>query len=355
MFRYLVLTALVFLCPVPAKAQDAPVPPKPDTEIQVTKKFNEKKNDPEKGNRNYLSFSFENDSIGGGTDQAYTNGVRLTWFNASTPVPKVMDEIADFIPTTDINETTSTVFTFGQNMYTPEDITQRELQEDDRPYAGFLYGSVGLSTITDNHMDEIDLTLGIVGKEALAEPVQEFVHDAIDTRDPSGWDNQLEFEPGVILSLRRRWPAALSRTFGGFRLAMEPDVNVSLGNIYTYAGAGANVTFGPYQGVLQDTPPRVTPAGAGTGYFETAESGLGWYLFAGVDGRAVARNIFLDGNTFADSHSVDKKHFVADISGGAAVTYENVRLSYTLVARTKEFNGQENDSLFGSLTLTTRF
>src|SRR3546814_11015068 len=29
-------------------------------------------------------------------------------------------------------------------------------------------------------------------------------------------------------------------------------------------------------------------------------------LFAGVEGRAVLRNIFLDGNTFADSHSVDE-------------------------------------------------
>ena len=198
-------------------------------------------------------------------------------------------------------------------------------------------------------------TLGIVGEEALAEPVQEFVHDLIDTRDPSGWDNQLDFEPGFILSRTRRWPMALSYTMDDFWFNVEPNINLSLGNVYTYAGAGANITFGPYQGTLQDTPPRVTPSGPGTGYFQTPDQGWSWYLFAGADGRAMARNIFLDGNTFSDSHSVDKKHFVADFYGGAALTFDNYRLSYTLTGRTKEFDKQENDSLFGSLTLTTRF
>ncbi len=354
MFARILFIVILFSAPC-TFAQDAPIPPEPNTQTKLTKKFNEEKQDFDNKNVNYLSFSFENDSIGGGTDQAYTNGVRLTWFNASTRVPAGMDTLADYVPTFDINPTTSTVFTFGQNMYTPEDITVRNLQPDDRPYAGWLYGSIGLLTATDNHLDELDLTLGIVGPEAMAEPVQEFVHDAIDTRDPSGWDNQLDFEPGVIVSWRRRWPAALAHTMGDYRVAVEPNVNVSLGNIYTYAGTGVNFTFGPYQGVLQDTPPRVAPAGPGTGYFETPDQGWSWYLFAGVDGRAVARNIFLDGNTFTDSHSVDKKYLVGDANVGAALTLGDYRLSYTLTGRTKEFDGQENDSLFGSLTLTTRF
>ena len=180
--RLILLIGLVLFA-FSAHAQDSsiPIPPEQTAEQRISKRTSNAQD------KNYVSFSFENDSIGGGTDQAYTNGVRLTWFNANTKVPAFMDTIADPIPTFDINHTTSTVFTFGQNMYTPEDITVRELQEDDRPYAGWLYGSIGLLTVTDNHIDELDFTLGIVGPEALAEPVQEFVHDAIDARDPSGW------------------------------------------------------------------------------------------------------------------------------------------------------------------------
>ncbi len=306
--------------------------------------------------RNYLSLSFENDLIGGGTDENYTNGVRLTYFDVETKVPPVIDELADAIPTFDLNQTTSTVFTIGQNLYTPKDITVRQLQQDDRPYAAWLYGTVGLTTITKNHMDEVEFTAGVVGPQALGEQVQKAVHKNVpDSPTPQGWDNQLDFEPGLNVSWRRRWPVWATQNIGDFRFRLEPNMNVALGNIYTYAGTGATLTFAPFEDRIQDTPPRVQPAMAGTGFFDSPDNEFSWLLFAGLDGRAMGRNIFLDGNTFKDSHSVDKKIFVGDANVGAAITYDDYRLSYTLNYRTKEFDGQDDPSIFGSLTLTTRF
>lgn len=80
-----------------------------------------------------------------------------------------------------------------------------------------------------------------------------------------------------------------------------------------------------------------------------------WYLFAGAQGRAVARDIFLDGNTFSSSHSVDKKTFVADFQAGAAVIYRGVRLAATQVYRTREFDGQPQADRFGAISLSVRF
>lgn len=306
--------------------------------------------------RNYLSFSFENDLIGGGTDENYTNGVRVSYFDVETEVPIIIDDLAELVPTFDINQTTSTVFTIGQNLYTPKDITVSGLQRDDRPYAAWLYGTVGLTTITKNHIDEFEFTAGVVGPEALGEQTQKLVHKNVpESPDPQGWDHQLEFEPGLNTSWRRRWPVWKTQNIGDFRLRVEPNINVALGNIYTYAGTGATVTFAPFEDRIQDTPPRVQPAMAGTGFFDSPDNEFSWMLFAGVDGRAMARNIFLDGNTFKDSHSVDKKYFVGDANVGAAITYDDYRLSYTLNYRTKEFDGQDDPSIFGSLTLTTRF
>jgi len=306
--------------------------------------------------KNYLSFSFENDSIGGGSDRFYTSGAQFSWFNAGTPVPDYMDRLADYIPTFDINETTSTVYTLGQNIFTPEDISVRAPQPDDRPYAGWLYGSVGLASVTNDHIDELELTVGVVGPEALGEQTQKFVHKHItDSQIPKGWSNQLDSEPGLILSWRRRWPQAVYMDFDDIRFSAAPDINASLGNIYTYAGAGLTFTFGPYQDTLQDTPPRVRPGTAGTGYFETPDQGWSWYLFASADARAVGRNIFLDGNTFSDSLSVSKKPFVGDLSAGLAFTIGDYRLAYSYNVRTKEFDGQESESEFGSLTFTARF
>ena len=308
------------------------------------------------GDHNYLSLSYENDVIGGGTDENYTNGVRLTYFDVETPMPPVIDMLAEAIPTFDINPTTSTFFNFGQNLFTPRNISVRQNQPDDRPWAAWLYASVGLVTLTKNHLDELEFTAGIVGSEALGEQTQKLVHHHItDSTTPEGWDNQLEFEPGMIASWRRRWPVWYTKNIGDFRLRVEPDINISLGNIYTYAGTGASVTFGPYANRLQDTPPRVRPAMAGTGFFDTPDKKFSWYLFGGLDGRIMARNIFLDGNSFKSSHSVNKKPLVGDGNIGFALTYDDYRLSYTLNYRTKEFDGQDDLSIFGSLTLTTRF
>lgn len=306
--------------------------------------------------KNYISFSYENDLIGGGDDRFYTSGLRATYFNVNTPVPPVIDEMADAIPTFDLNETTSTFFSVGQNIYTPEDIGVRAEQNQDRPWAAWLYGSVGLATLENNHIDELEFTLGIVGPEALGEQTQKAIHRNItDSETPKGWSNQLEFEPGVILSWQRRWPRWWSQNIGPLRLRAEPNVNVSLGNIYTYAGTGVSLKLGPNLGIIEDSPPRVRPAMPGTGFFETPERGWSWHLFAGADGRAVGRNIFLDGNSFRDGPSIDKEYFVGDLTAGAALTFDRYRLSYSFNYRTKEFEDQEDAATFGSLTLSTRF
>jgi hypothetical protein len=62
---------------------------------------------------------------------------------------------------------------------------------------------------------------------------------------------------------------------------------------------------------------------------------FGWHLFAGANLEGIARNIFLDGNTWKDSHSVDKKPLVADFSVGFAFSFETVKITYRTLFRTR--------------------
>ncbi|WP_163525968.1 lipid A-modifier LpxR family protein, partial [Klebsiella oxytoca] len=50
-------------------------------------------------------------------------------------------------------------------------------------------------------------------------------------------------------------------------------------------------------------------------------NGWSWHLFATSDAAWVIRDITLDGNTFRNSHSVDKRHVVAYGGYGVAVMY----------------------------------
>lgn len=318
----------------------------------------------------YVNVQVENDLFGSGEDRNYTNGLRASCLSADNDVPAWLKSAVDRVPWFVEGGDLRTGYSIGQNIYTPEDITVSGLLVDDRPYAGWLYAGVGLTADTGQRLDTIELELGVVGPYSLAEDVQKQWHEWIGAGQPQGWDNQLRNEPGVVLFYERKWretcgldiPRLLtaaapdrlcSYNLAGLGADAMPHVGLALGNVFTHAAAGLTLRFG--QDLPSDYgPPRIRPTQAGSGFFEPTQD-LSWYLFAGIEGRAVARNIFLDGNTVADSHSVDKKPLVGDLQLGLAMTYGRTRVSYTYIFRTKEFDGQDQADQFGSFNLSVRF
>lgn len=73
------------------------------------------------------------------------------------------------------------------------------------------------------------------------------------------------------------------------------------------------------------------------------------------DGRAIAGNIFLGGNTWESSRHVDKIPWVSDFQLGLAIAMDGWRLSYTHVFRSREFTTQMHPDQFGAINLFIRF
>jgi hypothetical protein len=87
-------------------------------------------------------------------------------------------------------------------------------------------------------------------------------------------------------------------------------------------------------------------------------SGLEAYVFAGVDHRWVAHNIFLDGGVFHRGPSVERRPHVYDLSLGASVRINSLRISLTRVKRSEEFYtvaGGGGKQTFDSLNLGMEF
>jgi len=299
-----------------------------------------------------VTFVLENDLFSG-EDNGYTNGVRASYLSPEAGIPEWIDNAARLMPLFAADGHKRYGFSVGQSMFAPDDLTRSDLIPNDRPYAGFLYGSVGLLTDTGYQLDNLQLTLGIVGPASLASRTQDFVHDTIGSRDPQGWDNQLRNEPGFILTYERKWRGLYQLSPFGLGVDATPHIGASLGNIHTHGTLGATFRVG-FDLPADYGPPLIQPSLPGSDFFVPTKS-LGWYIFAGFEGRAVAHNIFLDGNTFQDSHSVNKKNFVGGVQAGVAVTFGGVRVAYTQVMRTKEFDGQLNADQFGALTVSFRF
>jgi lipid A 3-O-deacylase len=307
------------------------------------------------------TVNVENDRIAN-TDRHYSNGFRLGWVSDQTDgsnQPMVRDALQFLYPFADVRNGRLGL-DVGHNIYTPADTESRSLVTTDRPYAGWLYASASLYAETGDRsggrffdtLDKAGLEVGIVGPLALGEQVQNEWHKLIGVAESNGWDNQLNNELGVNLIGERKWRPAPLRV-GGFEADVVPHVGGSLGNVYTHINGGAIARFGQKLSIDYG-PPLIRPSLSGFGAVNPTET-LAWYGFAGFDGRWVLRNMFIDGNTFEDSHSVERKALVGDFVAGVAAVYGPVRLAFTHVMRTREFKGQSESDRFGSVSLSVFF
>jgi lipid A 3-O-deacylase len=303
-----------------------------------------------------FSFTLENDLFGG-TDKYYTSGFLLSWRSLAYDPPTLLswlDDVAN--PLMPSRERLRWGVALGQNIFTPDDTLRRVPDPKDRPYAGWLYGAVSLTSYTDTSYGTLELQVGVVGPSALGEQVQNNTHDFLGIDRVYGWDSQLKDEPGLNLVVARQWRynRLLDRSEPrGLAVGVIPSLTGSLGTVQTWASAGAVVRIG--SNLLADFgTPRIRPSLAGSAFFQP-DGRWGWYLFGGAEGRAVAHDIFLDGGTFRDGPSVDKEPFVGDVLLGAALITPWARLSYTQVFRSKEFENQSESIQFGSITLAMRF
>lgn len=300
-----------------------------------------------------MSLVLENDAFSG-IDRHYTNGLMVVWVpDRDVPTPEWIMMLARLIPWFPEQGEIRHGYAFGQNMFTPSDIDMANPPLRDRPYAGWLYGTIALGVQTGRQLDQFGMTFGMVGPVSLAEQSQKFAHRVLPGSEPQGWDTQLGNEPGIVATYQRGWRGVATSTVLGAPLDFTPHIGAALGNVFTYGYAGVTLRFG--ERLPNDYgPPRIQPGLQGFGDFPPV-SDFGWYLFAAVEGRGVARNIFLDGNTFRDSRSVNKNPLVGDLQLGLVLDWPVIRLSYTHVLRTREFRTQDSKDYFGALSMSVKY
>lgn len=313
-----------------------------------------------------LTLYFENDAFSG-TDKEYTNGSRLTWtspnlrkFSDDANIGSVAGIFDDVNWAGGSDYEKNVAVSIGQSMFTPVDTKNPNLVVNERPYAGWSY--VGLGWIWKNTRVKNTLlfNIGVVGPWSMAEETQRFVHDLVGSGFPAGWDHQLRNEVGVNVSYERMWRFRDRKDFHGLDWDMLPYAGLTLGNVNTHASLGTELRFG-YNlpddfgtGFISET--ATTPSAVeNPALAKNWRHRFGMHLFARAEGRAIARNIFLDGNTFRDSHSVDKYPFVADLAAGLAMNWRNTKISYAFIYRTREYRGQQDPQMFGSVTLSFNF
>src|SRR5882762_3290940 len=190
----------------------------------------------------------ENDSLFFNSDKHYTQGLRLSDLSPALEPERDWNGVFGLVggntPLLQSGRDRRVALFIGQSIFTPKNLSLRPPDPRDRPYAGWLYIGASLLQETDRRMlENIELDAGIVGAGSLAKHVQNDFHQFIGIARAQGWSNQLQNEPGIMLSYERLWrlPLAGDPNNG---IDVVPQLGVTAGNIMAYGDVGGLLRIG---------------------------------------------------------------------------------------------------------------
>ncbi len=250
----------------------------------------------------------------------------------------------------------------GQIIQTPDDDSRRDFNKDDVPYAGALTAQASWYAFNDDEFRGFELTLGVVGSPSLAEQTQKLAHTITGNDEPKGWDHQLKTEPVLNLNYMRKQKVWRRGNPADWAADVSVDGHAGIGNMFTQASVALECRWGYNmpRGFASVPDPiglsihyiaALTPANPQAGSF---------YATLVLSGSAVVHNIFLDGNTFRDSHSVDKEPLVGLAVAGLHYERKNWGIHFNVVASTDDVDTDdapdaEGHERLGSITVEWRF
>lgn len=250
----------------------------------------------------------------GTTDRQYTNGTAISW---SAQEPE-MAWATQWLPHAQVDDRYGYSLEFGHLIYTPDDIAIAAPQPNDRPWAAYLF----LAGYADRQstlkpelarLDRVKIEIGLVGPSAQGEEIQKWVHRYTDSPDPEGWANQLNDEVTFNVGYTRKWRKDLLK--GPSQLQVIPEWGFDLGTLRRQLSLGSTIRLGCH---LPDDfgLPRIDDPAVGTAVPRSAAS-FG-YLFLRGNVYLIEHDLFLEGNTYTDSASVQEEPIVGQVQIGLA-------------------------------------
>ncbi len=306
----------------------------------------------------YTSVTFENDAFAvPGSDKYYTNGVRLAFIsstfdefndeNSSSWMRSIFGNM-DLINAEGYKR--SLAHGVGQIIITPDDITKSEEQPDDLPYAGLLYGFYSMSGQREGRAETISLMFGVVGPSSMAGDGQELLHKITGSDVPKGWKYQLKNELALNLSYDRRYLLASYRPGNYWDLDLVGTGALYLGNVMS----GGNLSIAAVLGRLNSfNPLSIRPDIVGRGSITAnGSTRTGPFVLAGSGTDYWLHSFYLDGNSYGDGPSVDKKPIVYNRFFALGYNWLSFSAHIGWVKHTQLFEGQKKGMEYGSINFT---
>ncbi|MCK5819955.1 MAG: lipid A deacylase LpxR family protein [Psychromonas sp.] len=304
----------------------------------------------------YFGLTLENDLFFR-DDALYTHGTFIFWGYHDiktlddTTLPAWMSFLTQYTQLKNKpNKLHDISYNIGQIIQTPVDLKSAEINKDDAPYVGLIGWNARLQSFDNVIDDQIGLTIGAVGPIAGGEFSQSLVHKLTDSKDPNGWDNQIGNELIVRLDTLRKW-RFYDKSFHYTQIDFITGGGGGVGNLKSDISVGLTARWGTSLESSYD----IAPLFAAQQFNSLSPSPLGWYIFTNITGSYVFNDIFFNGNTFKDSHSVDLINEQFSLSYGVMFNIHHLNIIYTDVLLSDQYKTQEEMSRFGAISISYKF
>jgi lipid A 3-O-deacylase len=262
-------------------------------------------------------------------DDNYTHGARIGWDPGGTPARARRLMCRD-------GSACGASVEIGQEIYTPTKDAELPLRRE-RSYAGWLYARGDVTAATETSHRALTIIAGVTGPASLAENAQDWFHSTSSRyRTPLGWKYQLPTEPDMAVQFAQSRRTSLPAD-GLPWLDFVPETHAIVGTLRTAFGAGGRLRLG----VDLDHPWLV----------DKTRRDFSAFVFAGASGEAVARDLFIDGDTFRPSLHRSHKPFVGDWERGVSFRLWRMGADYRIVTLSRNYAAAPIHT-YGGLTLT---
>jgi lipid A 3-O-deacylase len=291
--------------------------------------------------KNEFGFKSENDAyLATLNDRYYTNGLfiyfrrALNTDNATNNIEKKTYEIS-----------------VGQKMYTPYWGSVPLKEDQDRPFAGYLYAGGSYSVFYKNEsVLKTSAEIGFVGPKSLAQDAQKFLHKTVGFYSPAGWEYQIKNE--LALNLSANYSKLLLRSDDNI-VDLSGQAYANLGT--TFSGLGGSVLFraGKLNQLFNSSYHNAVIGNSKTARLNKSEL----FFYAKPQLNFVAYDATIQGSLFNNNSPVTfgVKPIVFEQQLGINYSTQRFTADFSVIFKTKEVKSIAKAQNYGSASLYYRF
>jgi len=271
-------------------------------------------------------------------DKYYTNGFEIYIRKLNTKkAEKIHKSIDEFL--------------LSQKIYNPFAIRVNIIERTDRPFAGYLYASIGKITFYKNEsVLKKSIQFGYVGPNAFGQEVQELFHNTFGYKKVIGWENQIKNTLALQVHLM------FSKKLHGFSQSKKIDVqwvsDINFGTILNGVTTGPLLRFS-FENSLKPITHSVLFDGALAEENETDDK-KERFVFLQPQVNAQLYDATIQGSMFQNNSPVvrDITHFRYGATAGFQYRKKQMYFSYSIIYRSKEVDFPDNEGhYYGSVSI----